>query len=384
MYTVNMISIHKKPNTIEKLNILSQDSQYDLACACGIKDPKDHRKRSEDNRWIYPVILPDGRYTFLFRTLVSNSCTNDCKYCPLRAGNDSRRCSLSKEEIVQVFMNYLRSGKVSGLFLTSGVVGNPDKTMETLIGAADLLRNKEKFKGYIHLKIIPGASNAAIKEAVSLATAVSVNIETPGEKHFNVLTQRKNYLDDIIRPMKLISELTAKDEKYSRVKQTTQFVVGASDELDREIVKYMGALYNRLQLSRVYFSSYQRGFGDQNLPGEKTILTNEQMLTREHRLYQTDFLLRKYGFEAQEIPFNASGNLSLDLDPKEEWAKMHPDFFPLNINKADKMELLRVPGLGHVTVNKIINFRRMSRIKSIDVLGRNNKLLNKAENYIIY
>lgn len=377
-----MIGIHKKPDTHEKLRILSQDSQYDLACACGTKNSDEHRRRSDDSRWIYPVALPDGRTTYLFKTMVSNSCVNDCRYCPLRAGTDSRRCTLSESEIVRAFLDYYNRGVVSGLFLTSGVTGNPDCTMERINDVAAILRRKEGFRGYMHLKVIPGASDAAIEETVSLASAVSVNIEAPGERNFKVLTKGKDYLNDVIRPMKLISGLTAKGERYSRVKQTTQFVVGASGETDREIVKYTWGLYRRLDLQRVYFSAYQRGAGDSDLPGEHSALTNDQMLMREHRLYQTDFLFRKYGFDEGEIPFDSTGNLDLGIDPKEAWARLHPEFFPLNINKADRMELLRIPGLGHVTVDLIIRLRREGRIRSIHDLVRAGKRLSKAGEYV--
>ncbi len=377
-----MISIHKKPDTIEKLEILSQDSQYDLACACGTRNPDEHRKRSIDNKWIYPVALPDGRRTFLFKTLVSNSCINDCRYCPLRAGADSRRCTLTNEEIVNAFLHYYRTGIVSGLFLTSGVTGNPDRTMEKINSVAAILRKREEFKGYMHLKVIPGASDAAIEETISFASAVSVNIETPGEKNFKLLTKGKDYMKDIIRPIKLISKLTARGERYGRVKQTTQFVVGASGESDSEIVKYTWGLYRRLNLSRIYFSAYQRGSGDRDLPGEQSSVTNDEMLVREHRLYQTDWLFRKYGFNEDEILFDDKGNLSLKSDPKEVWANNHPEFFPLNINKADLMELLRVPGLGHVTVDIIAKARREGRIRSLDDLGKVGRRLGKAGKYI--
>lgn len=377
-----MISVHKKPDTLEKLQILSRDSKYDLACACGTKNPDEHRHRSEDNRWIYPVVLPDGRRTFLFRILASNSCVNDCRYWPLRTGNDSQRCTLSREEIARSFLEYYRKGIVSGLFLSSGVTGNADRTMQIINDVAAILRRKENFRGYIHLKVIPGTCDAAVEEAVSLASAVSVNIEAPGTRNFGILTQKKDYLNDVIRPMKLISSLTARGERYSRVRQTTQFVVGASGESDSEIVKYTWGLYRRLGLSRVYFSAYQRGAGDSTLPGENSPLSNEQMLTREHRLYQTDWLFRKYGFTEDEIPFDSTGNLNLDADPKEVWAANHPEFFPVNINRAERMQLLRVPGLGHVTVEMILNLRREQRIRSIDGLGKKGKLLSKAAEYL--
>ncbi|MBN2039202.1 MAG: radical SAM protein [Spirochaetes bacterium] len=380
-----MSYIIKKPDTYEKLDILSRDSQYDLACACGTMNKEDHRKRSEDNRWIYPVTMQDGRRTFLFKTLVSNACRNDCKYCPLRSGNDTaKRCSLSVEETVRSFLQYYNAGLVSGIFLTSGVEKNPDSTMDKLNGIASVLRYKNNFRGYMHLKVIPGASDAAVEEAVSLANAVSVNIETPGEDNFGKLCNDKNYLDDIIRPMKLISRITNAQAYRKKVKQTTQFIVGASDETDREIVKYTWALYERLNLGRVYFSAYQRGLGEKDLPGEISNVSNEDLLRREHRLYQMDFLFRKYGFNADEIPYDKNGNLFLDVDPKEAWAKQHPDFFPLNLNTAGRSELLRVPGLGHVTVDFILKARRESRLRSIEDIGSTGRRLLKAGQYIMF
>lgn len=377
-----MISVIKKPDVEERLSILSQDSQYDLACACNSKDQSEHRRRSQDDRWIYPVILPGNRKMFLLRTLISNICSNDCKYCPLRSGQDITRCGLSPEETARVFFDYNGRRRVSGLFLTSGVIGTPDRTMDRLIATAAILR-RQNFKGYIHLKIIPGASDSAIEKAVSLSSAVSLNIETPGENHFKRLSSNKDYINDIIRPIKLISALTAKGERFSRVKQTTQFVVGASDETDREIVKYTWGLYRRLKFHRVYFSAYQRGLGDKELPGERSSLSNNELLTREHRLYQTDFLMRKYGFSDDEIPFSSEGNLSLETDPKEAWARANPQFFPVNINRADRYELLRVPGLGHVTVDQILELRKNgSRIRSMDSLGKLNKRLVKASGYV--
>ena len=315
----------KTSDTTEKLAILSRDSQYDLACACATgKD--EHRRRSKDDKWIYPVILPNGGTTYLFKTLLSNVCKNDCAYCPLRAQAHANRCSLTPEELARTFFAYYRSRRVSGLFLSSGVVLDPDTTMERINRTALLLR-KAQFKGYIHLKIIPGASDAAIGHSLSLASAVSLNIETPGENNFKYLSTTKNYLRDILRPIELISRLTGKGARYNGVKQTTQFVVGAAKETDREIIRYTSKLYKELGLSRVYFSAYQRGAGSSDLPGEHASLSNGGLLTREHRLYQVDWLMRKYGFKSDEIPLESNGNLSLELDPKEMWARMHPDFF---------------------------------------------------------
>ena len=210
-----------------------------------------------------------------------------------------------------------------------------------------------------------------------------MNIETAGEKHFAQLCGSKDYLEDVIRPMRLISELTGRGARYSKVKQTTQFVVGAADESDRQIVDYSWGLYKRLGLSRVYFSAYQRGLGTTDLPGEQSGASNDDILTREHRLYQVDWLIRKYGFAADEIVFEDDGKLSLKADPKEVWAQRHRECFPVDANKADKWELLRVPGLGLVTVNRIISMRsKGERIRRMSDLGKVGKRLGKAATYL--
>jgi len=379
-----MVGIISKPDTQEKLEILSADSQYDLACACGTyKD--EHRKRGGDGKWVYPVTLPSGGTSVLFKTLLSNVCINDCKYCPLREQSDVRRCSLTPDETAKVFLDYYNQRKVFGLFLSSGVIGSPDATMDRLNGVARLLRNKHRFKGYIHLKIIPGASDPAVEEAVSLASAVSLNIETPGEKALARLSQKKQYIRDIIEPIKLISRLTERGSRYARVKQTTQFIVGAAGEQDAEIVKYMHALYSRLSLHRVYFSAYQKGLGESSIAGERVESAGvADVLMREHRLYQVDFLLRKYGFAESDIIFEEDGSLSLAVDPKKAWADRHPEYYPVDINRAGRADLLRVPGLGPVTIKQILERRRQSRIRSIDDVGKVGVRLGKAVKYLSF
>ena len=379
-----MIGIVSKPDTRDKLEILSSDAQYDLACACGT-NREEGRRRGQDGRWIYPVTLPNGGRSVLFKSLISNVCTNDCKYCPLREQQDIRRCSLSPEETARVFLDYYRRKKVFGLFLSSGVIGSPDATMDRLTATARLLRRKHGFRGYIHLKVIPGSSAAAVEEAVSLASVVSLNIETPGHKHLARLSSRKNYIRDIIEPIKLISRLTARGTRFARVKQTTQFIVGAAGESDAEIVKYMGGLYDRLRMHRIYFSAYQRGVGDASLDGGIDAGRDPaQAFVREHRLYQVDFLLRKYGFKDGDIMFDPKGRLSLDADPKEVWARNHPERFPLDVNRASRLELLRVPGLGPLTVDRIVNQRASGRIRSLDEIGRVGARLGKAGSYLVF
>jgi predicted DNA-binding helix-hairpin-helix protein len=387
-----MTAVISVPDTRQKLEILSADAQYDLACACGSSD-NEHRRRGPQGKWIYPVTLPNGGTSILFKTLVSNVCSNDCKYCPLRADQDVRRCTLNEEETVNTFLDYYKRGEVFGLFLSSGVLGTPDATMERLNRIAKILRYRRGFRGYIHLKVIPGASANAIEEAVKLSSAVSLNIETPGAKHLAKLSDKKRFIEDIVEPIKLISRLTGRGNKYERVKQTTQFIVGAADETDSEIVKYMWGLYDRLNLRRIYFSAYQKidnaDSGNLFSSHEPQALSHESQATsdvfvREHRLYQVDFLLRRYGFSESDIVFDETGNLPLDTDPKESWAKRNPQYFPVDVNKASRNELLRVPGLGQITVDRILEHRKTARITTISDVGKTTSRLNKANSYLAF
>lgn len=369
-------------DTIEKLGILSADSQYDLACACGT-GKEDHRKRGLDGKWLYPVALPQGGYSVLLKTLLSNACANDCKYCPLRSGTNVRRCTLTPEEVARSFIEYHRKKKVFGLFLSSAVIDNADYTMDKINAVARLLRYRHDFRGYIHLKIIPGASDAAVEDSLSLASAVSLNIETPGKRHFDLLSSRKDYERDILRPLKSMSRLTGRGMKFSRVKCTTQFIVGAADETDGDIVDRMFGLYKDLRFQRVYFSEYQKGLGDPGIPGERFSLQDTgKPFVREHRLYQADFLLRKYGFGREDILFDERGNLRLDKDPKEVWADSHPEYYPVRINTSDRESLLRVPGLGPETVGRILRMRREYRIRRLEDLGLKGKRLDKVRDYV--
>lgn len=371
-------------DTLEKLQVLSRDSRYDLACACG-GGREEHRRRGPEGKWLYPVTLPGGGYTVLLKTLVSNACGNDCKYCPLRAETDFARCSLKPEEVARLFMEYLARKMAFGVFLSSAMTGTPDLTMDRINGAARILRERYGFKGYIHLKIIPGASEAAIEDSMSLASAVSLNIETPGARHFTMLSRKKDYEKDIIRPLKFMGKLTQKGMRYSRVKCTTQFIVGAAEETDREIMKYVYRLYDGLKFRRVYFSAYQRGAGATEIPGERRpeAVPNEVFI-REHRLYQADFLARRYGFKNEELIFSPEGNLRLDKDPKESWADAHPEYFPVRLNTSAKEDLLRVPGIGPETVKRIIAVRGEKKIRRLQDLGLKGKRMLKAEGYLIY
>jgi len=371
-----------------RLQMLADASQYDLACACGTRQKSDHRRQLDDGTWLYPVSLPRGGTSIMLKTLMSNVCVNDCKYCPYRNTRDVERCTIRPEELAAIFLDYVRSRKVIGLFLSSGVVKTADHTMTLLTDTARILRKRHGYRGYIHLKIIPGSSDGAVDEALRLASAVSINIETPGEGRFRQLSQKKDYNQGIIATMRRISALTERGGPFSHVRQTTQFIVGASDETDAEIVRYTGGLYSRLKLDRVYFSAYQRGLGDASIPGERVVESGSGLidakarLVREHRLYQVDFLMRQYGFTEDDIVFDRQGALSPDVDPKLAWAQRNGAFFPLNLNRAQRSELLRVPGIGPATVNRIISMRREGRIARLDDLPMKGTRLRQAKEYL--
>lgn len=387
-------------DTASKLDILARDAQYDLSCACSTKRPEEHRKRTETGAWLYPVTVASGGSGIMLKTLLSNACANDCKYCPLRECNDTRRTTLKPEELARFFIDFQSKRHLIGLFLSSGVIGTPDFTMDKLIATAELLRNRYRYRGYIHMKIIPGASKAAIDRVLSLASAVSLNIETPGASHFTQLSEAKNYETDIIGGLTYLSEQTAKGGEHARITKTSQFIVGASDETDREILNYTWAMYRRLGYNRLYYSAYQSGLGDPRIPGERKISDRDwgnegllfpeaaapkgdgRLLMREHRLYQADYLYRQYGFTFQDLLFDNQGNLDLSTDPKLLWARHHPEFFPVSLSRASKESLLKVPGIGPTLAKRIVDHRRDTPIGALENLRMPKHLLEKARPFL--
>jgi predicted DNA-binding helix-hairpin-helix protein len=379
----------------DKLDILSRDAQYDLSCACGTKNVEEHRFRGDNNSWVYPVTVASGGSGIILKTLLSNMCSSDCRYCPLRENVDSRRVSLSPDEIAKFFINFISHRPLIGIFLSSGIIRNADYTMDRLIGVATLLRYRYRYKGYIHIKIIPGASRAAIDSALSVASAVSLNIEAPGEKHFQLLSSKKRYQTDIIQTLQYISQQIQQNSRFKRVHTTSQFIVGASDESDKEILNYTYGMYDRLRMGRLYFSAYQAGLGEASLPGEirriekenapftlSGSLTDDSLLNREHRLYQADFLFRQYKFTYDDLIFDQKGNLDLSEDPKMVWAHHHPEFFPISVKNGKKEELLKVPGIGPATANKIVKLRRETPISDLTQLYLPRHLYYKASKYL--
>ncbi|MDD3823656.1 MAG: helix-hairpin-helix domain-containing protein [Sphaerochaetaceae bacterium] len=388
-------------DTASKLDILARDAQYDLSCACSTKRPEEHRKRTDSGSWLYPVTVASGGSGIMLKTLMSNMCTNDCKYCPLRECNDTSRISLQPEELARFFMQLQAQRNLIGIFLSSGVIGSPDKTMDRLVATAQLLRKQYRYRGYIHIKMIPGASHAAMDAALSLASAVSLNIETPGAAHCAKLSGAKDYEKDIIGGLTYISEKTAPASPYARVNKTSQFIVGASDESDKEILAYTWGMYRRLDFDRLYYSAYQAGLGDPSIPGERhqmpSVLPSDMLplaelrmpqgnpaiLMREHRLYQADFLFRQYGFTYGDLFFDHGGNLDLSVDPKLMWAQRNPDRFPVSLSRASKEDLLRVPGIGPVMAKKIVAHRKHTPISSLESLRLPEYLLERAKPYLV-
>lgn len=385
-------------DTQSKLDILSRDAQYDLSCACGTKNTQEHRKRNTaGSGWLYPTTTVSGGPGIMLKTLMGNRCANDCKYCPLRNDQDFRPVALAPKEMASFFHEFQSKRPLIGLFLSSAVLGCAEKTMEMLTDTARILRNSYRYRGYIHLKVIPGSSKESIDEALKYASALSLNIEAPGEQHFSKLSESKNYVQDILQPLMYIASQTAKGSRYERVHTSSQFIVGASDELDKEILLYTSRLYQELHMGRLYFSAYQKGLGDQSLPGEQKQHQHSQLelfdlgqvhetdhasLTREHRLYQADWLLRKYGFSYEEMIFTEEGNLSLTKDPKLVWAQANPQYFPLSVKRSPKEALLRVPGLGPTYVGRIVSHRRMAPLSCLEDLKLPFSVLEKARPFL--
>jgi len=385
-------------DTQEKLDILSRDAQYDLSCACGTKNPLEHRKRKgSGDGWLYPLSTASGGAGIILKTLMGNRCANDCKYCPLRAQNDFKPTALSPEEMAKFFYLFQLRRSMLGLFLSSAVMGDADKTMQMLVDTAKILRTTYQYKGYIHLKIIPGASQASIESALKYASGVSLNIETPGACHFQKLTAKKNYMEDIIVPLKFLAQNTGKGTKHPRTKLTSQFIVGASDENDSEIVRYCDAMYSNLHMERLYFSAYQKGLGDPGIPGEMqrpvietqngelfaSDMSGRASLLREHRLYQTDFLLRKYHFSGNEILFDASGNLPLGKDPKLVWAEAHPEYYPVSARMGTLDQLLRVPGIGPELAKRVVKARSVMTFRTLEEIPIPDYARKRSIGYLV-
>ncbi len=372
---------------LNKLRILADSAKYDVSCSSS----GSVRRNTGGLGNAAPLgcchtFTEDGRCVSLLKVLLTNICIYDCAYCINRRSNDIPRATLKVTELVDLTLNFYRRNYIEGLFLSSGVIRNPDYTMEALLRVARALRQEHRFGGYIHLKAIPGASTELIHEAGLYADRMSVNIEIPSENHLAVLAPEKNYTG-VLRPMNQLKE-TIIEYKETRKKikkaplfvpagQSTQLIVGASPDNDKQILNLASDFYNHQNLKRVYYSGFiPVNAYDQRLPAIK-----KAPLLREHRLYQADWLMRFYEFRCDEIVSDEHPQLDTDIDPKLAYALRHPYLFPIDLNTADYEMILRVPGIGVHSAKMIVYHRRFGHI-TLAHLKRMRVALNRAKYFI--
>lgn len=373
----------------EKLNILADAAKYDVSCSSSGSNRTNTNKGlgNASASGICHTYTEDGRCVSLLKILLTNHCIFDCAYCVTRKSNDIKRAAFKVQEVVDLTINFYRRNYIEGLFLSSGIFKSADYTMERLVAVAKKLRLEENFNGYIHLKSIPGASDELMREAGLYADRLSVNIEIPTKKGLKLLAPDKNR-EDFIKPMikvkneiiqyKNEKKLIKSTPKYAPGGQSTQMIVGASGENDMQIMYTSNYFYKNFNLKRVYYSGYVPISYDTRLP---QIGTPVPML-RENRLYQTDWLLRFYGFNIEEILNEQHQHLDLDIDPKLGWALRNLHEFPVDVNKADKHMLARIPGLGMKSVYKILKARRYRQL-NWDHLKAIGVSLNRAQYFLI-
>jgi putative DNA modification/repair radical SAM protein len=360
----------------QKLEILADAAKYDASCASNGGVKRTSRQTagigSVTGAGICHSFTPDGRCVSLLKILLTNYCVYDCLYCVNRVSSDVPRARFTPDEVVQLTLDFYRRNYIEGLFLSSGIIRNPDYTMEQVVAVARKLRLEHQFRGYIHLKTIPEASQELIDEAGKYADRISINIEMPRPADLQRLAPEKN-LDRIQLAMGRIRERiqhNAEERKHSAqatgfaaAGQSTQMIVGATDATDQTILDRANGLYTQYQLKRVYYSAFSP------IPSASSKLPLiAPPLLREHRLYQADWLMRFYGFEAGELTTETMPNLDLRIDPKLAWALRNRQWFPVDLNKAARHLLLRVPGLGVRNVDRIIRVRRWSSVRLQDLL----------------
>ena len=374
---------------MEKLRILAESAKYDVSCSSS-GTVRSGKKGMVGNTvggvGICHSFADDGRCISLLKVMLTNHCMYDCAYCVNRRSNDIKRATLSVSELEEITMEFYRRNYIEGLFLSSGVVRNPDYTMERLTAIVRDLRLVHRFNGYIHLKAIPGASQELLNVAGRYADRMSVNIEIPREESLKMLAPEKDH-QSVFQPMKLIQQgvLENKEDRqrmrhaprFVPAGQSTQMIVGATQDSDREILTMSSLLYGQPSMRRVYYSGYVSvNTFDTRLP-----VLKQPPLVRENRLYQADWLLRFYHFKVEEIVDDLHPNLDLEVDPKLAWALRHPEAFPVDINTADYEMLLRVPGLGTKSAWLIVNSRRFNCLTTFD-LKKMGVVMKKAKYFI--
>ena len=375
--------------TMERLRILAESAKYDVSCSSS-GTVRSGKKGMVGNTvggvGICHSFADDGRCISLLKVMLTNYCMYDCAYCINRRSNDIPRATLSVSELEEITMEFYRRNYIEGLFLSSGVVRNPDYTMERMTAIVRDLRTVHHFNGYIHLKTIPGASQELLQEAGRYADRMSVNIEIPKEESLKALAPEKDH-QSVFLPMRQIQQGVLENKEDRRkfrhaprfvpAGQSTQMIVGATKESDLDILRMSSAMYQQPTMRRVYYSGYVSvNTYDPRLP-----VLKQPPLVRENRLYQADWLMRFYHFDVDEIVDDAHAHLDLDVDPKLGWALRHPEFFPVDINSASYEEILRVPGIGVKSAVLIVNSRRFNRITSYH-LKKMGVVMKKAKFFI--
>lgn len=371
----------------EKLQILTDAAKYDVSCSSSGSTRKNNRSGLGNGAisGICHSWSEDGRCISLLKILLTNHCIYNCEYCINRRSNDIKRASFTPREVADLTLNFYKRNYIEGLFLSSGVIRNPDYTMALLIETARILRTEMNFNGYIHMKAIPGAAKELVDRIGLLVDRLSINIELPTEQSLALLAPQKN-IQAILGPMAEVKEgLLANREdrkkfrsapKFVPAGQTTQMIIGASRETDKDILYRSQSLYKDFSLKRVYYSAFVPVVASQYTQG-----IDRAPLAREHRIYQADWLLRFYGFKAEDLLDDKNKNLDLSIDPKANWALHHLDQFPIEINTAPYADLLKIPGIGKVSAHKIIKARKFRRLSFEDL--KTMRISTKKAGYFI-
>lgn len=371
----------------EKLEILADAAKYDVSCSSSGGNRKNKGGLGDSHApGICHSYTEDGRCVSLLKILLTNHCIYDCAYCVTRKTNDIKRAAFTVEEVVDLTINFYRRNYIEGLFLSSGIFKDSDTTMERLVRVAKKLRLEHNFNGYIHLKSIPGASDEIMKEAGLYADRLSINIEIPTEKGLKLLAPDKSH-SEMIKPMDFVKnelilykeerKLFKKTPKFAPAGQSTQMIVGATNETDLKIIKVADHFYQNFNLKRVYYSGYVPMLEDTRLPS----VHSQVPILRENRLYQADWLMRFYGFKADEILDRSNPFLDLEVDPKLAWALRNREKFPVNINTAPRQMILRIPGVGTRAVTKILMARRFQKL-NLEHLKKMGVATNRAKYFI--
>ncbi|HJR80433.1 MAG TPA: radical SAM protein [Anaerolineales bacterium] len=332
--------------------------------------------------FIHPAQLPNGKQVKLLKTLLSSACERDCYYCPFRAGRDFRRATFKPQEFAELFMKLYQSNMAEGIFLSSGIAAGGANTQNKILDTAEILRNKLGFRGYLHLKIMPGAEKGQVLRLMQLADRVSINLEAPNTERLAKLAPKKVFIEELFRPLQWVEEIRRTQPAHKgwngRWPSTvTQFVAGGSDESDLELLTTTDWLTKNVRLTRAYYSAFY--------PIRDTPMENKAAVDplREHRLYQASFLLRDYGFDLEEMPFVQDGNLPLATDPKLAWAQQNLQSKPLEINRAERRELLRVPGIGPKGADAILRARRVGKLRDLTTLKRLGIVTTRVAPFIL-